>query len=71
MDYWQSSGRRRNKRKMLYEEEKVIVQRRHQESLNKLKKKFDYYCSKCLYQTNEYSDPCPKCGRGRLVRTTR
>jgi RNA polymerase subunit RPABC4/transcription elongation factor Spt4 len=34
-----------------------------------LPKEFNYYCSNCLYQTNEYTKMCPQCKRHRLERT--
>ena len=27
-----------------------------------LEKSYDYYCPACLYQTNEFTVECPKCG---------
>lgn len=31
-----------------------------------LEKSFDYYCPACLYQTNEFTVECPKCGHEGL-----
>ena len=35
-----------------------------------LPKEFSYYCSSCLFQTNEYSKKCPKCKSGNLERVS-
>ena len=34
-----------------------------------LPKEFEYYCPGCLFQTNEPSRTCPKCGERDLERT--
>ena len=34
-------------------------------------KTFDFYCSKCLYQTNEEAKYCPRCKEGEMKRTAK
>jgi hypothetical protein len=36
-----------------------------------LPKVYDFYCPKCLYQTNEQVEFCPNCQTGKLSPTTR
>jgi hypothetical protein len=38
--------------------------------LKKLPKVYDFYCPRCLYQTNEEAKLCPNCKEGRLQNTT-
>lgn len=42
-----------------------------EEKAKDLPKEFDYFCPACLYQTNELTEFCPKCGNKELRRTTR
>jgi hypothetical protein len=38
--------------------------------LKKLPKVYEFYCPRCLYQTNEEAKLCPNCKEGRLLPTT-
>ena len=49
-------------------EMKVPLNERHEEEIINLPKKFDYYCSVCLHQSNIFKKICPKCGKGELLR---
>jgi hypothetical protein len=44
--------------------------KRSETQASTLPKKFNYYCNSCLFQTNEYSKKCPKCGSGTLERVS-
>ena len=38
--------------------------------LEKLPKVYDFYCPRCLFQTNDDVKMCPNCKEGRLLPTT-
>jgi rubrerythrin len=58
-------------RKKLEEERKQLEMEAANaaEGVKNLPKTFKFYCSSCLFQTNEESKRCPKCGDGVLRRT--
>jgi len=41
------------------------------EQISNLPKVYDFYCPKCLYQTNEQVEICPNCETGNLMPTTK
>jgi len=52
-------------------DEKSHPMHRHQNLWSdELTKQFDYFCPKCLYQTNVYVKKCPECNGGKLKKTT-
>jgi hypothetical protein len=51
--------------------EKFLEQTRVNLEIVNLPKVYDFYCPKCLYQTNEHVEFCPNCQTGRLSPTTK
>ncbi len=51
--------------------DKVNLQSRVNSEVINLPKVYDFYCPKCLYQTNEQVEFCPNCQTGKLSPTTR
>ena len=49
--------------------EKVAKQSSSYLEISNLPKVYDFYCPKCLYQTNEQVEICPNCKAGKLSRT--
>ena len=50
---------------------KINMQSRVNLDVIKLPKVYDFYCPKCLYQTNEQVEFCPNCQTGKLSPTTK
>jgi hypothetical protein len=63
--YWH---RRRINR---FKDEKLAWESRTTLEVINLPKVYDYYCPRCLYQTNEDVEYCPNCKVGRLSPTTK
>jgi hypothetical protein len=59
------------KRTERMKEEQLELQKRTQYELKNLPEKFNFYCPRCLHQTNNNVESCPNCGVGRLIPTTR
>ena len=51
--------------------EKNIMQSKINSEVINLPKVYDFYCPKCLYQTNEQVEFCPNCQTGKLSPTTK
>lgn len=52
-------------------DEKTHPKHRHPKLWSgELDEQFDYFCPKCLYQTNVYVKQCPECNGGKLRKTT-
>jgi hypothetical protein len=51
--------------------EKINMQSRVNLEVKNLPKVYDFYCPKCLYQTNEQVEFCPNCQTGKLSPTTK
>ena len=49
--------------------EKITTQSRISLEVINLPKVYDFYCPKCLYQTNEQVEFCPNCQTGKLSPT--
>lgn len=47
------------------------IKKRADQEIAALPKKYDYFCPKCLHQTNEKTRVCPSCRNGRLEPTGR
>ena len=50
---------------------KINMQSRVNLDVINLPKVYDFYCPKCLYQTNEQVEFCPNCQTGKLSPTTK
>ena len=51
--------------------EKINVQSRVNLDVIDLPRVYDFYCPKCLYQTNEQAKLCPNCQKGKLSPTSK
>jgi hypothetical protein len=51
-------------------DERAQIKDKTNAELKKLPKVYDFYCPRCLYQTNEEAKLCPNCKEGRLQPTT-
>jgi Zn finger protein HypA/HybF involved in hydrogenase expression len=56
------SGLRGRKREKKLQAEIIEAEMKAEE----LPKEYDYYCPACLFQTNDFSVLCPKCGHEGL-----
>ncbi len=63
--YWHRRRIERIKR------EKLVKQSSSNLEIINLPKVYDFYCPKCLYQTNEKVKLCPNCKKGELSPTTK
>lgn len=63
--YW------RRRRISRLEDEKHAWESKINLDIMSIPKVYDYYCPKCLYQTNEYVEHCPNCEIGVLLPTTK
>ena len=60
-------------RRRIYRIKKEKLAKRSSSNLEviNLPKVYDFYCPKCLFQTNEQVEFCPNCQTGKLSPTTR
>ncbi|UCE36444.1 MAG: hypothetical protein JSW00_13100 [Thermoplasmata archaeon] len=61
----------RLKRAERMKEDQLELQRKAQYELKNLPKTYNFYCPRCLHQTNDDVKTCPDCGVGRLMPTAR
>jgi hypothetical protein len=54
-----------------FKQEKVIKRTSSNYQVVNLPKVYDFYCPRCLYQTNEDIELCPNCKIGKITPTTR
>jgi hypothetical protein len=50
--------------------ERAEIKDQSNAELKNLPKVYEFYCSRCLFQTNEEAKLCPNCKEGRLLPTT-
>lgn len=50
--------------------ERIEIRDRIKSELSILPKVYDFYCPRCLYQTNDKVEVCPNCGMGKLSPTS-
>jgi hypothetical protein len=50
--------------------ERAEIKKQTNAELNNLPKVYEFYCPRCLFQTNEEAKLCPNCKESRLLPTT-
>jgi hypothetical protein len=60
-------------KRKIHRSTKEEMQRQHDSKYEviDLPKVYDFFCPRCLYQTNEDTELCPNCKTGRLTPTTK